>query len=95
MEESTPVSQRRLWVQLKYYNGKPVLIDLHVISKPSQRIFATVEKLRNTISGRDRRGWKYASQLGAVTLVSTRAGIQTAPNAIASNLGGEVMLLAR
>ena len=89
----TPVSERRLWVDMKYVNGRPVLSDFHVISKPSHRRYATVEEIKRVLNGKERRGWRYGDLLGAVTLVSTRQGIVSAPEALKLNMGGEVMAI--
>ncbi|QPG73430.1 hypothetical protein FOA43_000740 [Brettanomyces nanus] len=45
------ISTRRLWLGLKYRNNKPVLSNLHLISKPNRRVKLTNEELKHFASG--------------------------------------------
>lgn len=51
--EVTPdnVSTRRLWLGMKYRQGKPVLSKFHLISKPNRRVYADAEELRSFAAG--------------------------------------------
>lgn len=51
--EVTPdnVSTRRLWLGMKYRNGKSVLNKFQLISKPNRRVYANIEELKKFSSG--------------------------------------------
>ncbi|GMM44074.1 mitochondrial 37S ribosomal protein [Pichia kluyveri] len=51
--EVTPdnISTRRLWLGMKYRQGKPVLSKFQLISKPNRRVYANAEDLQSFASG--------------------------------------------
>lgn len=51
--EVTPdnISTRRLWLGMKYRQGKPVLSKFQLISKPNRRVYADFEELRSFAAG--------------------------------------------
>lgn len=69
----------RLSIELKYYNGKPVIAEIERFSKPSLRRYASKDKMPNVRGG-----------LG-VSIVSTSKGVMTDRAAKAQGVGGEVL----
>ena len=70
-----------LLIQLKYFEGKPVITKLKCVSKPSVRVYRGVKELPKVLGG-----------LGTA-LISTPKGIMTDKQARAQNVGGEVLCL--
>ena len=68
-----------LTVELKYFEGKPVIEELTRISKPSLRTYKGSDDLPKVRSG-----------LG-VAIVSTSSGVMTDRAARAAGIGGEVL----
>lgn len=69
-----------LLVTLKYYQQKPIIRGIKMISTPGQRIYMTQAKLN-----------KQSSDQLETTVVSTSQGILTAIEARTKGLGGEVI----
>lgn len=69
-----------LEVSLKYFNQKPVIENIEVVSKPGRRIYASTSDIPVVSNG-----------LGVV-LVSTSKGILTDHQAREQKLGGEILL---
>ncbi|MAV74613.1 MAG: 30S ribosomal protein S8 [Halieaceae bacterium MED-G27] len=69
----------RLSIELKYFNGKPVIAELERFSKPSLRRYAGKNSLPSVRGG-----------LG-VAIVSTSKGVMTDRAAKAEGVGGEVL----
>jgi len=70
---------KALAVQLKYYEGKPVIEEIKRVSRPGLRIYRSKEDLPKVKGG-----------LG-VAVVSTCKGIMTGQQARSLGIGGEVM----
>jgi len=68
-----------LTVELKYFEGKPVIEEINRASKPSLRVSAGTKDLPKVRSG-----------LG-VAIVSTSQGVMTDRAARAAGIGGEVL----
>ena len=68
-----------LKIELKYYQGQPVIDTLDRVSKPGRRVYRSIEDLPMINGG-----------LG-VTIVSTSKGIMTARAARKQRIGGEVI----
>jgi small subunit ribosomal protein S8 len=66
-------------IELKYFQGKPVIDKLARISKPSLRVYTSSADMPQVMNG-----------LGVV-IVSTPKGVMTGQNAKAQNVGGEVL----
>ena len=66
-------------VELKYFDGEPVIKELRRISTPGRRVYLGVEELPRVRQG-----------LG-VAIVSTSKGIMSDNNARQSRVGGEVL----
>lgn len=68
-----------LTIELKYYDGKPVIESIKRISKPSLRSYKSVDDLPKVMGG-----------LG-VAVVSTAKGVMTDKSAREHSIGGEVL----
>jgi small subunit ribosomal protein S8 len=66
-------------IELKYYNGKPVITDITRISKPGRREYTQAVNIPLVSNG-----------LG-VTLISTSKGVVSDTKARELNVGGEVL----
>ena len=74
-----PGNQREMTVDLKYFDGKPVIEHLRRVSRPGLRTYRRKDKLPTVMGG-----------LG-VAIVSTPAGVMTDRAARAKGYGGEVI----
>ena len=66
-------------IELKYYDGEPVIRTIERVSKPGRRVYAAVDKLPRVANG-----------LG-VTIMSTPKGVMADHAARDANVGGEVL----
>lgn len=66
-------------VELKYYQGRPVIEELKRVSRPGLRIYKKVDELPKVIGG-----------LG-VAIISTSKGVMTDRAARKNGHGGEVL----
>ena len=79
-EEVTVESgHRELVIELKYFQGRPVIEEIRRISRPGLRIYRRKDKLPKLLGG-----------LG-LTIVSTSAGLMSDRAARARGLGGEII----
>ena len=69
----------RLAIELKYYEGKPVIAEIDRISRPGLRNYSSKDELPSVRNG-----------LG-VAIVSTSMGVMTDRAARAAGVGGEVL----
>ena len=69
----------RLAIELKYYDGKPVIAEIDRISRPGLRSYAGKDELPSVRNG-----------LG-IAIVSTSRGVMTDRAARAAGVGGEVL----
>jgi small subunit ribosomal protein S8 len=74
-----PGNQRVLTIELKYFEGKPVIEQLRRISRPGLRAYRRKAKLPKVMGG-----------LG-IAIVSTPAGVMSDRAARAQGFGGEVI----
>ena len=72
-------TRQQLVIDLKYYQGKPVIEDLRRISRPGLRIFKSKDDLPSINGG-----------LG-IAIISTSKGVMTDAQARAAGHGGEVI----
>ncbi len=72
-------ASRTLTIELKYFEGTPVIERIQRVSKPGLRIFRGKEELPKVLGG-----------LG-VAIVSTSAGVMSDREARAKGIGGEVL----
>jgi small subunit ribosomal protein S8 len=68
-----------LEVELKYFDGAPVIKEIQRVSKPGRRVYASVSTLPSVYNG-----------LG-ISILSTPKGVMTDADARAQNVGGEVL----
>jgi small subunit ribosomal protein S8 len=66
-------------IELKYFDGAPVIREIHRVSKPGRRIYASVDSLPTVYNG-----------LG-ISIVSKPKGVMSDNDARAQNVGGEVI----
>ena len=66
-------------IELKYYEGTPVIREVKRVSKPGRRVYMGAQDLPQVRQG-----------LG-VSIVSTPKGVMSDANARAANVGGEVI----
>ncbi|MDA7946323.1 MAG: 30S ribosomal protein S8 [Pseudomonadota bacterium] len=66
-------------IELKYYDGKPVIKELQRVSTPGRRVYSSVRDIPTVANG-----------LG-VTILSTPKGVMSDAKARAENVGGEVL----
>jgi len=71
--------KKELTIELKYYQGKPVIESIKRISKPGLRIFKSKDDLPSINGG-----------LG-IAIISTSGGLMTEKQARAAGHGGEVI----
>lgn len=87
------VSSRRLWVGLKYYNSRPVLEKMRLVSKPTRRVWVSVKDVAALVKG-ERRGYVDGLRgIGESMFVTTDRGIMEARECVERRIGG--MLLCR
>ncbi|MEO0400481.1 MAG: 30S ribosomal protein S8 [Pseudomonadota bacterium] len=69
----------RFEVELKYYDGSPVISHIKRVSKPGRRVYSSVSDLPSVRNG-----------LG-ISVVSTPKGVMSDTAARTANVGGEVL----
>jgi small subunit ribosomal protein S8 len=78
VEEDRPGVQS-LCIELKYFEGEPVIKEVHRVSKPGRRIYSKIADLPRVYNG-----------LG-ISILSTPRGVMSDAEARAANVGGEVL----
>lgn len=68
-----------LVIELKYYEGAPVISEIKRVSKPGRRVYAPIEELARVKNG-----------LG-ISILSTSKGVLCDQEARAQKVGGEVL----
>ena len=66
-------------IELKYYDGKPVISEIKRVSTPGRRVYSAIDDLPKTYNG-----------LG-ISILSTPRGVMSDNEARAANVGGEVL----
>ena len=66
-------------IELKYYEGEPVIKEIRRVSKPGRRVYSKVKDLPKVYGG-----------LG-ISILSTPQGVMSDNDARAANVGGEVL----
>ena len=66
-------------VELKYYEGRPVISEIKRVSKPGRRVYSGIEDLPRVANG-----------LG-ISILSTPRGVMSDAEARAQHVGGEVL----
>ena len=67
-------------VELKYFDGQPVIAEMKRVSKPGRRVYSAVADLKPVKNG-----------LG-ISILSTPKGVMSDTAAREANVGGEVLL---
>ena len=68
-----------LSVDLKYYQGQPVIKEIKRVSKPGRRVYSKATSIPKVLNG-----------LG-LAILSTSKGVMSDVDAIKNNLGGEII----
>lgn len=68
-----------LEVELKYSEGKPVIVEIQRVSRPGRRVYSAVEDIPRIFSG-----------LG-ISIISTPRGVLSDIEARKQNVGGEIL----
>ena len=76
---SSSNNKGNLSVDLKYYNGLPVIKEIKIVSKPGRRVYAKANSIPKIQNG-----------LG-LSIISTSKGIMTDNDARSQNIGGEII----
>lgn len=90
-------AQKRIWVDLKYRDDRPVLSQMHLISLPSRPIHMDLSEIRRLCSGRRAQTIKPLG-LGEIAVVHTRSKEHEwleAREALQLQLDGEVVCRAQ
>jgi small subunit ribosomal protein S8 len=66
-------------IELKYYDGEPVIADIARVSKPGRRVYSSIKDLKPVRNG-----------LG-ISILSTPKGVMSDAAARDQNVGGEVL----
>ncbi len=78
-QEVTVDGHKVLRVELRYYEGRPVIKMLDRVSKPSRRVYSKIKKVSSVYNG------------FGIYVLSTSKGIMSDAEAKESNVGGEVL----
>jgi len=66
-------------IELKYYDGKPVVREIARVSKPGRRVYVSAKSIPNVANG-----------LG-ISILSTPQGVMADHEAREKNVGGEIL----
>tara|TARA_B100000579_G_C22509483_1_gene700815 strand:- start:306 stop:704 length:399 start_codon:yes stop_codon:yes gene_type:complete len=77
--EKTENNKKNLKVDLKYYEGNPVIKEIKRISKPGRRIYSRADSIPKIQNG-----------LG-LAIISTPKGVMSDNEARKNNIGGEII----
>ena len=66
-------------IELKYFEGRPVISEIKRISKPGRRVYSSIKGLPKTYNG-----------LG-ISILSTPRGVMSDNEAREANVGGEIL----
>ena len=75
----TPEGFALFEIELKYYDGEPVIAEIARVSKPGRRVYSKIKELQRVYAG-----------LG-ISILSTPRGVMSDAEARAANVGGEVL----
>tara|TARA_B100001996_G_scaffold261739_1_gene203918 strand:- start:462 stop:860 length:399 start_codon:yes stop_codon:yes gene_type:complete len=70
---------KSILVDLKYYEGQPVIKEIKRISKPGRRVYSRADSIPRVLNG-----------LG-LAILSTSKGVMSDSEAVKNNLGGEII----
>ncbi|KAF1816862.1 mitochondrial 37S ribosomal protein S8 [Eremomyces bilateralis CBS 781.70] len=86
-------AQRRIWLGLKYWSNRPVLSQMHLISKPSRRLSMGWKEIGILTRGLRQGYVKGVQTPGELIFVGTDIGIMEARECVERKVGG--LLLCR
>ena len=66
-------------IELKYYDGKPVIKEINRVSKPCRRVYSSV------------RGMNLVKNGLGISILSTPKGVMSDRSARTNNVGGEIL----
>ena len=72
-------NKKSILVDLKYYEGRPVIREIKRVSKPGRRVYSSATSIPRVHSG-----------LG-LAILSTSKGVMSDTEAVKNNLGGEII----
>src|ERR1700679_1846546 len=75
----TPEGFALFEIELKYYDGEPVIAEIARVSKPGRRVYSSIDDLKPIKNG-----------LG-ISILSTSKGVMSDTAARDANVGGEVL----
>jgi small subunit ribosomal protein S8 len=75
----TPEGFDQFEIELKYYDGEPVIAEIARVSKPGRRVYSSIGDLKPVKNG-----------LG-ISILSTSKGVMSDTAARDANVGGEVL----
>ena len=67
-------------IELKYFDGEPVIVEIARVSKPGRRVYSSIKDLKPVKNG-----------LG-ISILSTPKGVMSDAVARDNNVGGEVLI---
>ena len=76
----TPGEFPQFEIELKYFDGEPVIVEIARVSKPGRRVYSSIEDLKPIKNGR------------GISILSTSKGIMSDNAARDAHVGGEVLL---
>lgn len=91
------VAKMRLWLGLKYWEGKPVLSNATLISRPSRIMTVTIHELGKLTRGfpaKLKAGIVPGLGLGETMFIATSVGILESREALAKKVGGVLICRA-
>jgi len=75
----TPGEHPTFEIELKYFDGEPVIADIARVSRPGRRVYSSIKDLKPVKNG-----------LG-ISILSTPKGVMSDSAARSENVGGEVL----
>ena len=75
----TPTASPQFEIELKYFDGEPVIAEISRVSKPGRRVYSSIGDLTPVKNG-----------LG-ISILSTSKGVMSDTAARDANVGGEVL----
>jgi small subunit ribosomal protein S8 len=79
LDSEQTINASELSIELKYYEGEPVIREIKSVSKPGRRVYSKIDDLPRVFNG-----------LG-ISIISTPQGVMSDNEARAANVGGEVL----
>ena len=77
--EKSENNKNNLKINLKYYEGDPVIKEIKRISKPGRRVYSRANSIPKVMNG------------VGLAILSTPKGVMTDANAKKNNVGGEII----